>query len=93
MKKSVCFVAGMLAGSAWAALPSNVIYRNDFTTRESAEAIPRIGETYEATPYPTKSSWLHPYLIDSPRLFQRLQQAHPHSRKQPPRERTARLPV
>ena len=45
MKKSVCFVAGMLAGSAWAALPSNVIYRNDFTTRESAEAIPRIGET------------------------------------------------
>ena len=45
MKKSVCFVAGMLAGSAWAALPSNVIYRNDFTTRESAEAIPRLGET------------------------------------------------
>ena len=44
MKKSVCFVAGMLAGSAWAALPSNVIYRNDFTTRESAEAIPRLGE-------------------------------------------------
>ena len=65
MKKSVCFVAGMLAGSAWAALPSNVIYRNDFNTRESAEAIPRVGETYEATPYPTKSSWLHPYLIDS----------------------------
>ena len=26
-------------------MPSNVIYRNDFTTRESAGAIPRLGET------------------------------------------------
>ena len=48
--------------SAWAALPSNVIYRNDFTTRESAAAIPRLGETYEATPYPTTNAKLYPYL-------------------------------
>jgi len=43
-------------------LPDNVIYRNDFTTRESASAIPRIGETYTATPYPETSKRLYTYL-------------------------------
>ena len=62
MRKN-CFVAiAALAGAAWAALPSNVIYRNDFTTRESAGAIPRVGETYEATPYPTTNAKLYQYL-------------------------------
>ncbi|MBR1587653.1 MAG: hypothetical protein IJ658_04935, partial [Kiritimatiellae bacterium] len=45
-----------------AALPPDVIYRNDFTTRESSAAIPRLGETYEATPYPTGNYKLYPYL-------------------------------
>lgn len=66
MKTAMMGAVGLLVGAtASAGLPANVIYRNDFTTRESAGAIPRVGETYEATPYPTKSSWLHPYLIDS----------------------------
>ena len=52
----------ILATTAEAALPDNVIYRNDFTVRESAGAIPRIGETYTATPYPTTSKKLYPYL-------------------------------
>ena len=51
-----------IAFIAEAALPDNVIYRNDFTVRESAGAIPRIGETYTATPYPTTSKKLYPYL-------------------------------
>ena len=65
VQTAVIGTVGLLVGAtAIAALPSNVIYRNDFTTRESAAAIPRLGETYEATPYPTKSGWLHPYLTE-----------------------------
>ena len=60
----VCLAVTALVGATWAALPSDVIYSNDFTTRESAGAIPRLGETYEATPYRTNSGWLHPYLTD-----------------------------
>ena len=50
-----------IAFAAGATLPSNVIYSNDFAVRESAGAIPRIGETYTATPYPATSSRLYPY--------------------------------
>ncbi len=47
---------------AFADLPEGVIYRNDFTTRESAGAIPRLGEWYEATPYPTaKTRMIYDY--------------------------------
>ena len=52
----------MTAFVAKATLPDNIIYSNDFTVRESAGAIPRIGETYTATPYPTTSKKLYPYL-------------------------------
>ena len=62
MKTGSLFAIAALAGAAWGALPSNVIYRNDFTTRESAGAIPRVGETYEATPYPTTTAKLYQYL-------------------------------
>ena len=65
MRKIIWMAAVALAGTAWAAVPSNVIYRNDFTTRESAAAIPRLGETYEATPYPTTTKKLYPYLDTS----------------------------
>ena len=52
----------MIAFTAGATLPDNVIYSNDFTVRESAGVIPRIGETYTATPYPTTNKKLYPYL-------------------------------
>ena len=58
----VCLAVTALVGATWAALPSDVIYSNDFTTRESAGAIPRLGETYEATPYPTTNAKLYQYL-------------------------------
>ncbi len=50
-----------IAFAAGATLPSNVIYSNDFAVSESVGAIPRIGETYTATPYPATSSRLYPY--------------------------------
>ena len=60
MQTAMMGAVGLLVGAtASAGLPANVIYRNDFTTRESAAAIPRVGETYEATPYPTTSQWLY----------------------------------
>ena len=63
VQTAVMGTVGLLVGTtASAGLPANVIYRNDFTTRESAKAIPRVGETYEATPYPAKNSLLHAYL-------------------------------
>ena len=66
MRKCMCCLVFTAIGTASAALPSDVIYRNDFTTRESVAAIPRVGETYEATPYPAKTSLLHAYLgVDS----------------------------
>ena len=63
VQTAVMGYVGLLVGAtASAGLPSNVIYRNDFTTRESAGAIPRLGETYEATPYPTTNAKLYQYL-------------------------------
>ena len=63
LQTAVMGTVGLLVGAtASADLPSNVIYRNDFTTRESAAAIPRLGETYEATPYPATTAKLYPYL-------------------------------
>lgn len=53
MKKLVVAALAACFLSAFAELPEGVIYRNDFTTRESSGAIPRLGEWYEATPYPT----------------------------------------
>ena len=43
-------------------MPQNVIYWNDFSVRESQGAIPRIGETYTAAPYPSSTTKLYPYL-------------------------------
>ena len=50
-----CVACAMLLGSlaAMAELPEGVIYRNDFTTRESAGAIPEPGVWHEAQPYPS----------------------------------------
>lgn len=63
VQTAVMGTVGLLVGAtASAGLPANVIYRNDFTTRESAAAIPRVGETYEATPYPTTNAKIYQYL-------------------------------
>lgn len=42
-------------------MAGDMIYGNDFTTRTSSGAIPRIGEAYTATPYPSTASRLYPY--------------------------------
>ena len=68
MSKAGLFLMMALGGDAVsAALPSYILYRNDFTVRESACPIPRIGETYTATPYPTTTKKLYPYL-DTPAI-------------------------
>ncbi len=48
----------VLAFAAEAALPPNVVYRNDFTTRESQEPIPALGVWHEASPYRTANGQL-----------------------------------
>ena len=57
-------IASLVASAALvsAGLETGVIYRNDFTRRISVFPIPRIGETYTATPYTTGSADLFPYL-------------------------------
>ena len=45
-----------------AGLENGVIYRNDFTHRVSEYPIPRLGETYTATPYTTGKANLFSYL-------------------------------
>jgi len=48
----------LAAFAAEAALPPNVVYRNDFTTRESQEPIPALGVWHEASPYRTNNGML-----------------------------------
>ena len=48
---SIGAMAALVALSSSAALPDGVIYRNDFTTRESLAAIPQLDRWYEAQPY------------------------------------------
>ena len=50
------------AALAGAGLQNGVIYRNDFTRRVSEFPIPRLGETYTATPYTTGQANLFSYL-------------------------------
>lgn len=61
MKQCVACVLALGTLAASAELPEGVIYRNDFTTRESSGAIPRLGETYTAQPYSTSNKKLYPY--------------------------------
>ena len=57
-----CLFTGVVTfGAVTIAMADDAIYSNDFTTRTSLGAIPRIGETYTATPYPSTSSRLYPY--------------------------------
>ena len=53
-----------VASAADAGLKKGVIYRNDFTRRVSEFPIPRLGETYTATPYTTGNANLFSYLGD-----------------------------
>lgn len=57
-------LASLVASSALvgAGMENGVIYRNDFTRRASEFPIPRIGETYTATPYTTGNVDLFSYL-------------------------------
>ena len=59
-------IASLVASAALvsAGLETGVIYRNDFTRRISEFPIPRIGETYTATPYTTGNADLFSYLSD-----------------------------
>ena len=50
------------AALAGAGLQNGVIYRNDFTRRVSEFPIPRLGETYTATPYTDGKANLFFYL-------------------------------
>ncbi len=50
------------AALAGAGLEHGAIYRNDFTRRVSEYPIPRLGETYTATPYTTGQANLFSYL-------------------------------
>lgn len=43
----------------------DVVYRNDFTRRESAAAIPRLGEWHEAEPYSSTDTLIYPYVSES----------------------------
>lgn len=62
MKKHVAFLmTGVASLSAFAELPSDVIYRNDFATRESAEPIPELGVWHEAEPYPSGTKQVTSY--------------------------------
>lgn len=56
---NMVFLTALAAAGATA---DDAIYSNDFTTRNSLGAIPRIGETYTATPYPATRNRLYPYL-------------------------------
>ena len=57
-----CLFTGVVTfGAVTITMADDAIYSNDFTTRTSLGAIPRIGETYTATPYPSTSSRLYPY--------------------------------
>lgn len=47
------------------ALPENVVYRNDFTTRESEQTIPELGVWHDAQPYPSTTGEILDYVNPS----------------------------
>ena len=63
-RMSAMLLSVLTAVSAGAGLKNGAIYRNDFTRRVSEFPIPRLGETYTATPYTTGKANLFSYLSD-----------------------------